>query len=122
MKRYIVFGNAVETLTLGVDGLWRDDLNTIWALVDEHASVDPNTRCGVGWFSLPEAADANEICGKHDYAYSSPAYQAFHTRKEADEMLKQNLIAAHYPIIGPLFYRLSRWFGKKYWERNETND
>lgn len=120
MKRYIVFGNNVETLTLGVDGLWRDDLQTIWALTDDAASVDSIDRCGVGFFSLPEASDAD--CSSHDYAYSSPAYQAFHTRKEADEMLRRNLIAAHYPIIGPIFYRFSRWFGKKYWERKDTNN
>lgn len=100
-------------LTQGPDGLWRDDNGTIWALAEESASVDQETRCGIGILSLPGGVGN---CGAHDYAYSSPKYQESHTREEADQMLrKQNP-----GLLGEIFYRLSRWFGGRFWENERT--
>lgn len=122
MKRYIPFGKSVEELNQGEDGLWRDSQGTVWAFSEDKNSVDPVTRCGIGFFSLPEGSVINAGCRVHDYLYSSPTYQAYHTREEADEVLRQQLIKLKYPIIGRLFYRLSRLFGGKYWENKKTNN
>lgn len=120
-KRYIVTGSSVEELTLFGDGFYRDSMGTIYAIAESSASVDKKNRCGIGVFSLPDKAIANDACRAHDFAYSSPVYQAYHTRKEADEKLKQDLLAMDYPILGPLFYRISRFLGATFWENQKTN-
>lgn len=119
--KYIAFGNSVEKLTKHSDGLWRDSLGTIWAYSEDSYSSDPVSRCGIGFFSLPEACEANLACNAHDFAYSSPTYQAYHTRKEADEDLKRSLIALNYPVIGPIFYSIARFLGGLFWENKKTN-
>lgn len=73
------------------DGLWRDAHGTIYALPEDSWSVDKTTRAGVGIFSLPEDHPLSQASGPHDYAFTSPTYQAFHTRIEADLMQLKNI-------------------------------
>ena len=117
MKRhlYLPVGSDIELLELGDDGLYRDSLGTIWALREDGTLKDPDPRCGVGLFSLPESSELNDYCKVHDAMYSIPAYKAYYTRKEADDALKQLLLNADYPIVGKLFYKLCRIFGRFVW-------
>src|SRR5689334_18422521 len=88
MDRKVI--NGVE-LTKGEDGLWRDREGTIFGLAEDDADADPIVRCGVGVASLPVSDEWTPGCAPHDFAYSSPAYQRFHDRSEADEMLEDHL-------------------------------
>lgn len=117
-KKYIVAKGEVFTLTYSlVDNLWRAEDGTIFALRDDKASVDGVDRCGVWFFSLPEHHPLTASCIPHEMAYSSPSFQLFHTRKEADEMLF-NLIKQNkkYKWLAWPFYFLARTFGGWFWE------
>ena len=118
--KYIVKDEAVVPLTQRADGFFYDDKGTIWARRNDKLSVDKVDRCGVGFFSLPEAWDINAACRAHDFAFSSDVYQEFHTFEDANKMLQQNLTALHYPITGYIFRKLSSWFGGKFWENKKT--
>lgn len=109
-------------LTKGGDGLWRDWTGCVYALTDEASSVDKEVRAGVGPFSMPKDSPVNEAAAPHDYAYSCPAYQMYHNRKEADEKLFADISAMnswHRHLAWP-FYLLCRAFGAMFWERKET--
>lgn len=110
------------------DGLWRFDDGTIADIEEDAKSVDKKVRCGIGYFSLDEDHDLTDACRPHDHAYSSPAYQALHTRKEADDYLKR-LVKLVYRSnktkgsgIGSIFRWLSRTFGESLWENESTNN
>lgn len=120
--RFLVAGTQVVQIFKMPDGYWRDVWGTIFALRDDASSVDSVDRCGVGAFSLP--SDVPVDCAPHDYAYSSPAYQAFHTRKEADEYLRSLVRQAPgvWSLLSAPFYFISRIFGGKFWENEATND
>lgn len=124
--KFIILGKGfdryVEKLTRNDKGFWVDSKGTVWALSDDSASVDPITRCGVGVFSLPKDSPLNELCSEHDYLYSSPAYQAYHTRQQADSELERIFKESGRPLVGRLFYRLARWFGSSFWENKDTNN
>lgn len=117
-----IYINRTVRLEKGDDGFYRDETGVIYALPDKNSSVDDVTRCGVGMLSLPENMSINDVCRMHDFAYSSPVFQFFHTRKEADEMLRHHAAMLGYPILGKVFKSISRIFGKKYWENKKTND
>jgi len=122
--KYIHFRGRVIAIRKCLDGLWRSMDGTIWGFTEDTAVVDPVSRCGVGIFSLAAEHELTSGCQPHDYAYSSPAYQLFHTRKEADEMLLNNINligkSKWYSVFAKPFYYFSRWFGGKYWENNKT--
>lgn len=112
---------GVIELRRGSDGFWRSPDDTIYAFADNADSVDNVTRCGVGWFSLSADDAATAACQPHDYAYSSPVYQAFHTREEADEMLQS--LMSQVPdreLLATPFEELAEMFGGKYWENDKT--
>jgi hypothetical protein len=111
--KFVLFHGKVLELSRAEDGLWRDSFGTVWALADDSASVDPINRCGVGMLSLPEGWGQ---CSSHDYAYSSPAYQLYHTREEADRMLEH----LNPGIVGHLFYYAAHLFGSRFWEDKAT--
>lgn len=93
------------------------------ALTDDAASVDPVNRCGIGIFSLSEDHPLTAACQPHDYAYSSPAYQLFHTREEADEMLEKLASQINgWSFLAKPFKWISRLFGASKWENNSTNN
>lgn len=108
------------------DGLWRDADGTVYALEDPKYSKDDKKRAGVGVFSLPEDHPISQASGPHDYAFSSPAYQAFHNRVEADLMELKNVAA----LMGKRNWRtrlqlwaiklLLRRFSDGYWENEAT--
>lgn len=120
--RYLIFkGHVVPIFKSFEDGLWRDQFGTIIALRDDTATLDLSDRCGIGVFSLSESHELTAYCRPHDYAYSSPAYQVFHTRRQADEYLR-DLIAENkkwWWLANP-FYWLSRLFGGRAWEHEAT--
>lgn len=89
--KYMCIQGYVVSLFKGPDGLWRDALNTVWALQELEGSSDMVARCGIGMFSLALDSPYTALCRVHDYAYTSPAFQAFHTRKEADDWLNNQL-------------------------------
>lgn len=128
-EKFIVYSGNTVRLVKGADGLWRADNGTIFALTDNSASVDSVDRCGISIFSLPADLSITDACKAHDYAYSSPAYQLFHTRAEADEMLRRNIEllgeGKWYSILATPFYYLARIFGGfggklKLWENKKT--
>jgi hypothetical protein len=124
-QKFILFRGETIPLTLGDDGLWRTPDLTVWAMEDFKASsADVIDRCGIGVFSLGEDHPLTAACAAHDYMYSSRAFQLFHTRKEADEMLEQLVDKAGrghwYRYLAKPFKWLSRIFGAKYWENERT--
>lgn len=123
-KKFIIFKGSIITITQDSDGLWYDDNNTIYAYSEPKDSVDTEVRAGIGWFSLPSDSLLSAYSRGHDHAYSSPAYQAFHTRKEADEYLEACLkLCPGYDatVVPELFTFLSRMFGSFFWENKQTN-
>lgn len=125
-KHYIVLKNQVIELTKGSDGLWRDADGGVYAYADAGSSVDDKSRCGVGIFSLPESSYLTPACAIHDYQYSSPAYQAFHTRQEADRALRRNIktiVGSPYNpvyLLGQLFKSVVDTLGSQYWDNKNT--
>lgn len=123
--KYIItkkFG--VITLVRGGDGFWRDPNGTIFALNDGR-SIDDAKRCGIWPFALPTwdfFTPLNQACAPHDFAYSSPVYQAFHTRLEADEYLGNLQSIAANPIVAGIFEGISRLLGVEFWENDKTNN
>lgn len=121
--KYINFKGEAVTLWLNPnDNLWRSSDGTVWAFRDDKFSVDPESRCGVGRFSLPKGNTLNELCAVHDTEYSNPAYQAFHSRLEADRSL-YNLIeikGGKWSWLATPFFYLCRLFGGQYWEDSKT--
>jgi hypothetical protein len=121
ITRYLQAGKESIKLTQRPDGLWADDKGTIYAL-PEDGQVDNVVRCGVGdTLSLNPDHPFTPACAVHDYKYSSPAYQKFHSRDEADKDLERDLkkLGAS-GFTARLFKKLSSWFGKKYWENANT--
>lgn len=119
--KYIVLPGKVVKLCYNERGLWQDNLGTIWALRDGKASVDSKDRAGVGIFSIDDP-ELNRLTKSHDYMYSSPAYQFFHSREEADTHLKNQLKQASSwkKILAKPFYCISRVFGGLFWENERT--
>ena len=120
----IEFHGEKITLTKDADGIWRDSTWCAYALVDEDATLDKKTRAGVGIFSMPEGSPINDdpAIAAHDYKYSSPAFQAFNTRKEADDALYQGISQMktwHRHLALP-FWAICRVFGGLFWENKKT--
>jgi len=120
----ISFQGENITITKGKDGLWRDSTGCVYALVDDAASTDSKVRAGVGIFSMPEGSPINSdpAVAVHDYKYSSPAYQTFNTRKEADDALYEGIkkMKTWHRHLALPFWALSRIFGGLFWENDET--
>ena len=61
--------------------------------------------------------ELNDACVPHDFAYSSPEYQWFHTRAEADAYLQS--LVEQVPIWGFLakpFRWVAEKIGRPFWE------
>jgi hypothetical protein len=122
---YLTANGKVVELTLNASGFWADSEGAVYGLYDPASANDPVSRCGVSPIALPTTpyfAVLNEDCAAHDYAYSSPVYEAYHTRQEADDYLESLLSQSGYPIIGWLFRNIARLFGGKFWENTSTNN
>jgi hypothetical protein len=118
--KYIHAGNRVIELCKDKDGLWRSPSGTVFALAENYTPSE--AQCGAGIFTLPKDSKYTPFCGVHDFMYSSPAYQAFHTRSEADEALRIMLSEARHTFIGRVFKFLSRIFGEDLWENKTTRN
>lgn len=119
--QYIIFRGEVVTLVRGEDDLWRDSLGTVFALRDDTGTADIVTRCGVGLFSLSPKHPLTAACQPHDYMYSSPAFQKFHSRWEADKYLA--FLVRQVPWwrwLAQPFFDLAHLFGGRYWENRDT--
>lgn len=119
---------GVTKLYLGEDGLWRNDGGTVFALRSKGDSVDPVNQCGVYPFVIPQnmaPKELNAACTVHDYMYESPAYQLFHTRKEADKELARLIglpATGFWGVLAVPFWALSRLFGGRFWENKKTDN
>lgn len=124
MVKFVVAGRRVYKLKKDSRNLWRDENGVIWALRETHATVDQNDTCGIWPFSLPKwhiLRRLNATCARHDYMYSSPAFQYFNTRLEADEYLEMLIGQDEYfGWLGKPFKWISRVFGGRFWEHKKT--
>jgi hypothetical protein len=123
-KKYIAIpeNGRIYELVKGSDDLWRDISGCVWALHDG-VTADPVERCGVAPFALPDwpiFVKINDACKPHDYAFTSPAYQAFHTFGDANVYLQGLQTAQGCPVLGEAFEEISDEFGAKYWENKKT--
>lgn len=122
-NKYIIFGGEAVKISMHPDGCWKDRWGTVYALRDGGAFVDPDPRCGIGIFSLPEGHPLNDVCRVHDYQFSSPYYQLFHTESEANKELYRNLKkAGASSFIAKLFYGLVDQLGGWWWENKQTKN
>ena len=126
MTRYIIFHGRSIPITKDDDGLWRDPQGTIFAFGEASASSDSVVRCGVGpIFSLSPNYWMTPACAVHDYAYTSIAWQTFHSREQTDALLEKlgDEIPGHVASITPeVFEMLARIFGSSFWDVNQTNN
>lgn len=111
-------------ITQADDGLWYSQDGTCWAVREDSDSVDPVDRVGVGIASLPVSNPLTKDAKPHDYMYSSPAWQTFHTREESDQFLLDYIAndkeAGAWRLLALPFYWISRCFGGFFWERKQT--
>jgi len=123
--RYLVANGITIQLIKNLDGFWEDSEGTLYAYYETANTKDPVDRCGVAPLALPTwpiFVKMNDACRPHDFAYSSPVYQAFHYRHDADEYLRTLQSKSGYPIFGWIARTISRLIGRDYWENSKTND
>lgn len=126
-NKFLVIGTQIIELK-NIPGTLRwvtsDAYQTEFAMNEDSQTVDTVTRCGVGpIFSLSPDSNLTAACAVHDFAYNSPSYQAFHTRVEADVMLRylMGMIRPHEHYLAEIFFKITRIFGSRFWENKETN-
>lgn len=111
-------------LTLGPDRQLRDKYGTVYAAEDELMMTDKSDRAGVGLLSLSAEDPFNTPAKHHDFKYSCKSFQDSHSRLEADEKLREEmLLAATSPWrkwLAKVFYKLARGMGGGVWE-NDAN-
>lgn len=109
--------NPPIKLTRGEDLLWYDDYGTCFALAEPAESDDEVVRCGIGLFSFDPSFAGTRACAPHDYAYSSPAYQKFKSRKEADLKMYNDLRKnGVHPKLATVMWGVARVLGGFFWE------
>lgn len=125
--RYIVAGKSVVKITRVpyVDNpnysFFQDDKGTVYAVQELDGESDLVERCGIGIFSLPEGHPFTVACIPHDYSYSSPAAQAFKTRKWADAALYEHLLQqGASKLTAGAMWLASRIGGFFAWENSRT--
>ena len=121
--RIILFNGKKIKQVKGPDDIWRDEDNTEYGYIDAGYYTDEKTRAGVGALSLPEEDPLSKAAATHDFAYSSPAYQKYHTREEADKMLEKSIEAlpGWRKLMAKPFYGIVRLFGSRFWENKKTD-
>ena len=125
-KMWVSFRQERIKITLGPDNLWRDEQGTIYGFIKDSYQKDKVTRLGIAPLVLPKKVRINDAAQAHDYAYSSPAYQEFNTRKEADKILEAQVEQLGHGTIWQALakpiYWITRLLGGKYWENKKTNN
>lgn len=124
-SKFIVFRGRRIRLYPDVDspGIYRSWEGTVFALREDNTSVDLIDRCGVGIFSLDPKHPLTDACKPHEFMYSSPAFQLFNTREEADKRLAELvdiLQKKKGSFVGKVFRTLAQWFGASLWENKKT--
>lgn len=109
--KYFVYKGKEYHIFRCPDGVWRDDGGTAYGVSEDEASVDENSVCGIGAFSLPSSHPANAICSGHDSRYSIPLWEMNHSQLEDDIWLREELKAKGYPILAIIFFPITRAFG-----------
>jgi len=106
------------------NGLWCDADGGVWAFADSRVGDDSELRCGIGFLSLSQGSPLTRACAIHDYQYSSPAYQLFYTREEADRDLRRNIRQVSkgkwYRIFAQPFKSIVDVVGSLWWENKNT--
>jgi hypothetical protein len=127
--KYFNFRGKTYPVRLCPDGFWRDEWNCIYALRDDTFTLDKTNRAGIWPFVIPLLPldhPVNEAAGPHDFKYSCPVYQAFHTRLEADKDLRRDEKLMNkgswWRVVSEPFFKLARWFGRGAWENKKTNN
>lgn len=105
-----------------IGDLYYDPLGTIWALPEIPPGTDPVKQLGIGYlWALSPKNPWTPAATAHDYSYSSPAYQKFHTRLEADTKLYHDLLSVGAPqSVALLFYGIVRVVGGVFWDNPDT--
>lgn len=130
MTKFIIANGEVHAIHhYSHDDLWRMEDGTVMAFAnDEYYAHPEDNVCGVGIFKLNKDHWLNKACKPHDYMYSSPAFQYYHTRAEADYMLKQlvdvtvkNEIKKNLKALGNLMQMGCRYLGifSSGWDNNK---
>lgn len=119
-QRFLHFRGQVWELRAYSDYQWRDKWGCVYALRDNRASIDNVDRCGVWFFSLSEKHPLTVACRPHEYMYTSPTFQLYHTREQADRALYRYAKILGFPTVGKIFQWLSSVFGGPLWENEKT--
>ncbi len=96
----------------GADVVLRETSTGIWE--DEHG--------------VPFETPLDPGCTIHDYIYSSPVFQLFHTRRQADDYMRylQRRAVEHVPMrrfwygVIDVFHGIARKLGAPFWENEKT--
>lgn len=124
LSKYVITSRFGYTkLTQQPSGFWSDDKGTLYAYKEASSTTDQEDRCGVWPLALPQWAmfqKINEACVPHDFTYSSPVYQAFHTRTDADYYLDHLLTLEGHPLLGDVFSDIAKLLGVPFWENAKT--
>jgi hypothetical protein len=108
------------------DGLfWHDADGTEFALRDDRKTLDLVDRCGLGLFSVPRwFRRITKACLGHEFKYSSPSYQRYYTREQADYELERDVIIMAdgdwWGVLGKPFRWIAHKLGRGAWENKET--
>lgn len=123
--RYIHFSGKTIELTKNADGLWADSTGCIYGVREESAMTDKEDRIGVWPFVFPFKTRLDGIYKVHDYMYSCPAWQFFHTREESDawayeEHLRETEGFWPLRILAQPFRYIIKNFGGQFWDNPKT--
>lgn len=123
-RRYLTFQGQIIELRRDDRNLWVDPFGTVYAYAESDSVTDPVDACGVWPFRFPPGSPLDPGCKVHDFMYSSPAYQFFNTRAEADAyMLGLHTKATKqswFKVFARPFHFIARWIGGRYWENEKT--
>lgn len=123
--KYIITNKfGVTKLTRNSDNFYQDDKGTLYAYKDG-ATSDPVDRFGIWPFALPLwpiFQAINDAAKPHDFQYTAPVYQAFHTEEEANHNLDQRLALIGHPLLGAISDWATNQYGFHWWENLKTAD
>lgn len=101
-----------------------DAQGTEYAVEDPRLMTDKTSQAGVGPFSLPQSDPFTPWAKRHDFQYSSAAYQAANPRSRADDELGRGFLLASRNWwrrkAAILFYNLAVRLGDQVWDDSST--
>jgi hypothetical protein len=122
--RYLAFKTGIIEVTRATNDRFYDKDGCEYAFAEDANMVDKISRIGVWPFVFPQGTVLDAPAKVHDFMYSCPSYQAYHTREEADAYLRENELKATegswLRIFVQPFYWITRVLGGRYWENKET--